>query len=147
MRCALQPAQGKSAGASSTVFMDHAVLTGQDHCRSGSVSASESLAFLVGWKSPPGKTSQPPVPSGAYVEEEQSPEQAYAAASPIARLLPGSDRQRSRPICGSFHPLAMVVSGDILHATLSIMPDLACEVSCIMHWYPEPSGNRCFSRL
>ena len=44
-------------------------------------------------------------------------------------------------------PLAMVVSGDILHATCSIMPDLACEVFCIMHWYPVRTlGNRCFSR-
>jgi hypothetical protein len=82
MRCAhFSRHRGKSAGASSTVFTDHAVLTGQNHCRSRSVSAQAKLGVSCGVEVPTGEDLTNHPYQVVYMWKEQSPEQAYAAAS------------------------------------------------------------------
>ena len=89
MRCAhFNRHRGKSAGASSTVFTDHAVLTGQNHCRSGSVSAQAKLGVSCGVEVPTGRIEPATRTKWCICGRGAEPRTSICSRFPIALLLP-----------------------------------------------------------
>ena len=150
MRCAhFSRYRGKSAGASSTVFTDQAVLTGQKHCRSRSVSAQAKPGVSCGVEVPSGEDEPTTRTKWCICGRGTEPRTSICSRFPITRLLPGS---RSA-VCTTDLWFLLPPGYGSIRRYLACHLCLSCRTSCAKSPASctgilfEPSGNRCFSRL